>query len=111
MSQRLRSYVRQNHLALLALMIAVVGVPTAWAVSRNTVGSAQIKKNVVKHQDLADNAVKSPEVAAGSLLSSDFAAGQLPRGEQGPPGPSALRLDFDRPKPTNTLRTVGTQTS
>lgn len=39
--------------AYIALMLAVIGVPTAWALSKNSVGSAQIKKAAVRNSDIA----------------------------------------------------------
>ena len=77
MASRLRCYIRQNHLALIALVVAVVGVPTAWAVARNSIGSPQIKKNAVKNSDLADNSVGSREVIANSLKGSDIRESSL----------------------------------
>jgi hypothetical protein len=75
---RLGAYIRRNHLALVALVIAVIGVPTAWALGRNTIGSGQIKPGAVRSSDIKDGAVTSTKVRDGSLHGSDFAAGQLP---------------------------------
>lgn len=67
---RLASYVRQHHLALIALFIALGGVSYAAAVlPKNSVGTKQLKRN----------AVVSGKVADGSLLRKDFRKGQLPR--------------------------------
>lgn len=65
-----------NVVATLALFAALGG--SAWALTRNTVGSPQLKKGAVKASDLAGNAVRSSKVANGSLLGEDFAPGQLP---------------------------------
>jgi hypothetical protein len=73
----LRAYLRRNHLALIALIVAVAGVPTAWALGRNTVGSAQLKPNAVRTSDIKNDAVDSRKVEDGSLKSTDFASGQL----------------------------------
>jgi hypothetical protein len=65
--------------ALLALFVALGG--TGYAVSKlpaNSVGSKQLRKN----------AVTSSKVKNHSLKAVDFAAGQLPKGVQGPPGPT-----------------------
>ena len=83
----LRRHFRNNVVGYVALFIALAGVPTAWALAKNTVGSKQIKPKAVKTSDLAGNAVKAPKVANGTLLAEDFAAGQLPAGQQGPQGP------------------------
>ena len=82
----LGAYARRNHLAIAALVIAVVGVPTAWALARNSVGPRQLKPGAVRTSDLANAAVTSQKVADGSLLSDDFAADQFPQGPLGPPG-------------------------
>src|SRR5215207_70768 len=90
----LNAHIRSNLVGYVALAVALIGVPTTWAVARNTVGSAQIKPNAVKASELADNAVRSGEVADGALSSRDFAPGQVPigpagaTGAQGPEGPS-----------------------
>jgi hypothetical protein len=65
--------------ALLALFVALGG--TGYAVSKlpaNSVGSKQLR----------ENAVTSSKVKNHSLKAVDFAAGQLPKGVQGPPGPT-----------------------
>ena len=52
-----------------------------FALAKNSVGTAQLKKS----------AVTGPKVKNGSLMAADFKAGQLPAGPQGPkgdPGPS-----------------------
>jgi hypothetical protein len=82
----LRGHVRNNFIGYIALFVALAGVPTAWAVATNSVGSKQLKPKAVKTSDIADSAVTSPKVADGSLLAHDFASGQLPAGAQGPQG-------------------------
>jgi hypothetical protein len=82
----LRKHVRAHAVGYVALMVALVGVPTAWAVAKNSIGSKQIKPAAVKASDLHNNAVTSPKVADGSLQAADFAAGQLPAGPPGEPG-------------------------
>jgi hypothetical protein len=89
----LNTHIRSNVVGYVALMVALIGVPTTWAVARNTVGSAQIKPNAVKASELADNAVRSGEVADGALSAQDFAPGQLPLGPTGPPGPAGANGD------------------
>jgi hypothetical protein len=81
-----RRHLRTNLVGYIALFVALVGVPTAWAVAKNSVGSKQLKPGAVKTSDIANNAVKSPKVADGSLLAQDFASGQLPAGPPGAPG-------------------------
>jgi hypothetical protein len=88
------SYIRQHHVGLLALLIALSG--TAYAADK--VGSNDIKRNAVKSKHVKRNAVKSKHVADGSLLASDFAPGQLPAGAAGAPGqPGAPGADASLP--------------
>jgi hypothetical protein len=70
------AYLRQHHVGLLALFIAMSGTAYAASLPRNSVGTAQLKKN----------AVTSAKVKDHSLLRKDFKAGQLPSGPQGPRG-------------------------
>src|SRR3954447_23380786 len=61
------SYIRRNHLALVALFIALGGTSYAAAkLPRNSVGTKQVINR--------------------SLLAKDFKKGQLPRGSKGPKG-------------------------
>ena len=91
MLTRSRAYIRQHHVALIALCIAVIGVPTAYALTQNSVGSKQLKPGAVKGTDIAKNAVTGPKVKDGSLESSDFGSGELPAGPRGPDGPQGLQ--------------------
>jgi hypothetical protein len=92
----IRTYLRQHHVGLLALFVALSG--TAYAavnLPNNSVGSGEIKRNAVKAPEIAKNAVRKAEIRAsavatgevidGSLRKVDFAGGQLPAG---PPGQS-----------------------
>ena len=128
MSARIRKYVARHHVGLIALCIAVVGVPVAWALEKNSVGSKHIKPEAVHESDIADDAVTGDKVDDGSLEGSDFAAGQLPRGATGPQGPQGATgsqgpagpvdvcrpgivtpesISFDRPITVQTLCTDG----
>lgn len=72
-------YVKQHHLGLLALFVALGG--TSYAASqlpKNSVGPTQIKAN----------AITAPKVKDGSLVAADFKAGELPAGAQGAAGPA-----------------------
>jgi len=72
-------YLRQHHVALLALFVALGGTSyAAIKLPANSVGAKQIKRN----------AVGSAEVRNGVLKSADFAAGELPGGPVGPAGPA-----------------------
>jgi hypothetical protein len=72
--------------ACVALAVALGGTSYA-ALSKNSVGSKEIKKGAVKAQELAPNSVTSPKVKDRSLKEDDFAKGELPQGPAGPPGP------------------------
>jgi hypothetical protein len=71
-------YLRQHHIGVVALCIALSGTAYAATLPRNSVGGAQLKKN----------AVTAPKVKNRSLLRKDFARGQLPAGPRGPRGPN-----------------------
>ena len=91
MIERLRRHFAANVVGYISLMVAVVGLPTAWAIGRNSVGASQIKKNAVGSSEIKKGAVGSSE--AKNLLASDFKPGQLPagpQGEQGPPGEAGI---------------------
>jgi hypothetical protein len=71
------AYLRQHHVGLLALFLALSGTAYAATLPSNSVGTRQLK----------DNAVTSAKVKNRSLQSRDFKAGQLPRGRRGETGP------------------------
>ena len=68
-----------------ALIVAVIALVTALAgtsyavsgLSKNAVGSKQLKKGAVKTADVAKDAITTGKVKNGSLLKGDFAAGEL----------------------------------
>jgi hypothetical protein len=80
MSRTFRGHVRSNVIGYLALFIALGGVSYA-TVSKNSVGTKQLKKN----------AVTSAKVKNGSLKAVDFGAGQLPAGAKGDTGATGLQ--------------------
>jgi hypothetical protein len=71
------AYLRQHHIGLLALFLALSGTAYAAALPGNSVGTRQLK----------NDAVTSAKVKSRSLLRQDFKAGQLPRGRRGATGP------------------------
>jgi Collagen triple helix repeat (20 copies) len=75
------AYLRQHHVGLLALFLALSGTAYAATLPSNIVGTRQLK----------NSAVTSAKVKNRSLLSRDFKAGQLPRGRQGATGPTGPR--------------------
>ena len=82
------SYVRQHHVALLALFVALGG--TSYAAVKLPRGS-----------------VTTLEVRNGSLLSADFKAGQLPSGRAGRPGPAGAQGTPGAPGPAGAQGTPG----
>ena len=79
---RLTSYIRQHHVALLALFVALGGVSYAAVnLPKNSVGSPQIQKNAVKAPELALRSVGSLEVKNRSLSCADLARAICDRGD------------------------------
>lgn len=64
MIRRVGAYLARNHIALLALFIALGG--TSYAVSRNSVGTSQIRNNSVRSVD-----VRNDNRRGGGLTGSD----------------------------------------
>lgn len=64
------TFIRQNTIALIALLVALGG--TSYA-------AAQLPKNSVKAPQIASNAVRSDEVKNGSLRPADLKPGTLPQ--------------------------------
>jgi hypothetical protein len=71
------AYLRQHHLGLLALFIALSGTAYAATLPQGSVGTRQLK----------DGAVTSDKVKDRSLLDADFKKGELPKGAKGDRGP------------------------
>ena len=74
MPGKLRSHLRSNVVGYVAVVVALIGVPTAWAVAINSVGSRQIKPGGVKASDVATGAVVSRAIQNGSLGPRDLRA-------------------------------------
>lgn len=88
MARLVRHLSYANVMASIAVFVALGGSGyAAVTLSKNSVGSAQIKNGSVKAADLARNSVSSSTVKDGSLRSVDFAPGQLPAGSPGIQGP------------------------
>ena len=92
MTSTIGRYIKQHHIALLALFIALGGTSYAAVhIKSNSIGTTQIKTNGVGNSELQSNAVTSSKVKDRSLLSKDFKSGQLkagPKGDTGAPGPT-----------------------
>ena len=94
MPQLLIAYLRRQHLAVLALFVALGGTSYA-AVS---IGSAEIRNNTIQGQDVKQSTLTGADVRNGSLEAKDLKAGTLlagpagavgavgPAGSQGPKG-------------------------
>lgn len=68
---------RRNAVASTALVVAVVGMPSAYAVA--TIRSADIVDGEVKAVDLGSNAVRSPKILDGSIGNRDLAPDAVTR--------------------------------
>jgi hypothetical protein len=67
MGTRLRRHFAANVVGYVALIVAVMGVPMAWALAKNTVGTIQIKPNSVRSSDLRNNGVRGVDVNEPTL--------------------------------------------
>ena len=67
---RISNYIRQHHLALVALFFALGG-GVAWAA--DTIGSADIIDGEVKTLDIGQNQVRSGDIGGGQVQSTDVA--------------------------------------
>jgi hypothetical protein len=76
MSQKLLSHVRNQWMGALALFLVLTG-GTALALTRNTVGSPQIKKNAVGSSEIKPNAVGKSEIKADTVTGSEVNEGTL----------------------------------
>ena len=70
MRHKIGSYIRQHHLALVALFVALTGTAYATTVARNTVRSSSIENGQVKNVDLASGAVTGGKIAPGAVDAS-----------------------------------------
>jgi hypothetical protein len=59
---RLRRHVGNNVVGYIALIVAVMGVPMAWALAPNSVGTKQIKPSAVRSSDVKNNALHGADV-------------------------------------------------
>ena len=61
------SYLRQHHVGVLALFIALSGTAYAATLPRNSVGTPQLKQNAVTTPKLKKNAVTTPKIKNGAV--------------------------------------------
>jgi hypothetical protein len=98
-----------NVTSMMALMVALGGTSyAATTLSKNSVGSAQIKSGGVAGSDIRSNAITSAKVKNGSLKAVDFAAKQLPAGAQGPKGDTGAKGDVGAKGATGAQGDTGT---
>lgn len=104
MSSRIYLYVRQHHLGLIAIFIALTG--TAYAADK--VGSNDIKTGAVKSKQIADDGVKSKDLKDGKAVKSRDVKDNDLSGEDidesslegvTPAGPAGGDLSGEFPKP------------
>jgi hypothetical protein len=83
MSTPIRDYLRQQHLALLALVLVIGGgTAVAASVPRDSVTSKSVKNNALKTNDLKDGkAVGGIDVADNSLTGADVANNSISGGD------------------------------
>ena len=67
MESKLSSHVRSNVVGYIALVAAVVGVPMAFALGKNSVGPKQIKPNAVRSSEVKNEALKGADVNESTL--------------------------------------------
>jgi hypothetical protein len=119
----LASYLRQHHVGVLALFIALSGTAYAATLPRNSVGPAQLKKNAVTSAKIKKNAVTGAKVKSGSLTGLDInesALGKVPSATAADRATTADRAatagvasslekgDVNQATATNPLNTVST---
>ena len=67
MRDRIRRHVANNVVGYVALVVAVAGVPMAWALGKNSVGPRQIQPSAVRSSEVKNEAIKGVDVNEGTL--------------------------------------------
>lgn len=84
MVDRIRAFLRQHVIALLALTL-VVGGGAAFAAGtklpKNSVGSKQVKNNSLKGKDLKDKSVTGADLGDGSVTGADLGDGTVAKAD------------------------------
>src|SRR5918992_718189 len=78
LSTRIRTYMRQNVLGLVAIFIALGG--TAYAThpgGQNTISTADIINGQVKTDDIGNGEVKVTDIGQGAVATDELANGQV----------------------------------
>lgn len=106
-----RHFNYSNVMSTLAVFMVVAGGTALATVSKDDVGSKQVKDNSLKAKDLKDNkAVGSAEVIDNSLTGVDIDESQLTLPAQGASGAAGGALTGSYPNPGLADNSVGTTT-
>ena len=67
MRDTIRRHVANNVVGYVALVVAVAGVPMAWALGKNSVGPKQIQPSAVRSSEVKNEAIRGVDVNEGTL--------------------------------------------
>jgi hypothetical protein len=99
--QRIVSYLRRNHLAVLALFIALGGTSyAAVKLPANSVGAKQLKKSAVSSSKVKDGSLRTADLSTAAR-----AALRGQKGDAGPAGAAGPRGDAGSAGPTASATT------
>jgi hypothetical protein len=74
---RFASYLRQHHVGMLALFVALSGTAYGATLPRNSVGTPQLKKNAVTAPKIKKSAVTSPKIKKNAVTGAKVKADSL----------------------------------
>ena len=77
MFESVASYLRQHHVGVLALFIALSGTAYAATLPRNSVGTPQLKKNAVTAKKIKKNAVTTRKIKDGAVTGAKVRSNSL----------------------------------
>jgi hypothetical protein len=75
--QRIRKHLTYANVMATVLTFIVLGGGTAWALSKNSVGSKQLKKNAVTTKKIKNGAVTGAKIANGAVTGSTINTSSL----------------------------------
>jgi hypothetical protein len=93
------AYVRQHHIGLLALFVALGGTAYAASLPKHSVGTRELKNNAVTGGKVKDGQIAGSDVRDNSLTRKDILLAQL--------GKVPLAVTADNAKHANDAATVG----